>query len=113
MVRCAHLLMMRCDSTSVPFSASRKRTPKMAPVDPVIPMMRRRITSPFRAPAERRGAQDEGTKEWLPFWSILEQVPEFTDRQGLILRRRVVHLGELILPVERPAGVDHGAAVGV
>src|SRR5258705_5176145 len=45
----------------------------------------------FRVPAEPlTGARGDGTKQWLPFWSILEQVPEFADRQRLILRRRRV-----------------------
>jgi hypothetical protein len=39
------------------FSASRKRTPKMAPVDPVIPMMRRRIASPFESLSGRLSVQ--------------------------------------------------------
>ena len=42
-VRCAHLLMMRWDSTSACFNASKSRTPKTAPVEPVMPTMRRRI----------------------------------------------------------------------
>src|SRR5260370_172464 len=35
--------MIRWLSTSLALSASRMRTPKMAPVDPVMPMIRRRI----------------------------------------------------------------------
>src|ERR1700732_1952150 len=37
-VRCPHLLMIKWLSISVALSASSIRTPKMAPVDPVMPM---------------------------------------------------------------------------
>jgi hypothetical protein len=43
MVRCAHLLMTRWDSTSECFNASSSLMPKTAPVEPVMPIMRRRI----------------------------------------------------------------------
>ena len=43
MVRCAHLLMIRWDSTCECFNASNSRIPNTAPVEPVMPTMRRRI----------------------------------------------------------------------
>src|ERR1700689_4226719 len=90
--------------------ASRKRTPKMAPVDPVMPMMRRRLAccvsitaSTLSDKARRSDASSRA----------LEQVPEFLKRDAPPFRRRQVHRRELVAPMVRPAGVDHGAAVGV
>src|SRR3954452_13024708 len=125
MVRCAHLLITRWVSTSVCFRASSIRTPKMAPVEPVMPMIRRRIE--FLVWSRARAAATAGRRRqdapppltfqpalWprRDFPLILEQVPEFTHRGGLLLERRHVDLRELIAPVKRPTGVNDGAAVG-
>src|SRR5882757_3238580 len=124
MLRCAHLLMLRCDSTPACFNASRKRTPKMAPVDPVMPTIMRRIENPRSTAKSNTLSAIAGTghrrmvTEPLGLLlaasrSALEQVAELLHGDAAVLRRRHVHFGELVAPVERPAGVDDGTAVGV
>src|SRR5205809_792007 len=112
--------MMRWDSMSLPLSASSIRTPKMAPVEPVMPMMRRRIQ------VLRRGRHQCARKPFgckyeppralsprPPAGSILEQVAKLLPRDAALLRRRHVHAREFVAPVPRPACVDDRAAVGI
>src|SRR5262245_59855102 len=128
--------MMRWVSTSLPLSASSIRTPKMAPVEPVMPMMRRRIplppSWPDQWPCMTANARNPfGCKHIsvvLPAWgedrakglsrisattrSGLEQVAELLPRHAALFRRGHVHLGEFVAPVPGPAGIDDRPAVG-
>src|SRR6266851_2965709 len=125
-VRCAHLLMIRWDSTSLALSASSMRTPKMAPVEPVMPMMRRRIqVLRGRAAAVHSKRTKIGFMQARPFpfdlaWrarrkarSRLEQMAEPLQRDAALFRRRQIHLRELVAPMPGPTGVDDRPAVGV
>src|SRR3954453_17429077 len=119
--------MMRWLSIPLSLSASSIRTPKMAPVDPVMPMMRRRITilalqsrEPKRtSPRFRKGYQqmvDLATiasgRPALSAESALEQMAEPLLREPALLRAGRAHLRKLVAPVPGAAGVDDGAAVG-
>src|SRR5262249_16738972 len=128
--------MMRWVSTSLPLSASSIRTPKMAPVEPVMPMMRRRIPFPPPQPDQGPGTTanarnpfgckhisvvlpargEDRAKGVSPIGAFtrsgLEQVAELRLRHAALFRRGHVHLGEFIAPVPGPAGIDDRPAVG-
>src|SRR5512132_806913 len=119
--------MMRWLSIPLSLSASSIRTPKMAPVDPVMPMMRRRITilalqsrePKLTSPRFRKGYQQmvalatiAAGRPALPAGSALEQVAEPLLRDPALLRAGLAHLGELVAPMPGTAGVDDRPAVG-
>src|SRR3974390_3125179 len=47
------------------------------------------------------------------FGSLIEEMPESFLRQAALFGCRHVHHGKFIAPMPGPAGIDHGAAVGV
>src|SRR3954469_19850050 len=119
--------MMRWLSIPLSLSASSIRTPKMAPVDPVMPMMRRRITilalqsrEPKRtSPRFRKGYQQmvalatiASGRPALSAESALEQMAEPLLRDPALLGAGRAHLRELVAPVPGAAGVDDRSAVG-
>src|SRR5947209_19438197 len=92
----------------------------MAPVEPVMPIMRRRIRKSPRALYRNTTAQQaHETRSLASIYRTktlslrLKQMAEFFLRETALLRRGDIDLGEPVAPMPGPAGIYYRPAVGV